>query len=269
MTGWRPLITTTCRLAHQKGASLRRRPIKGRLLLERVGDATDEPADYVRGVLTGAWALSAEICELCGGPGDPVTLERGHRGTRCAGCRKPGDQTVSRPPWRRERDRNDDAFGPLLEDIIGIDDLATLMEARHPPATHRGWPARRAKGDSQRAALIGPAGSGKTGWNHLLRACFSILLPLECPGIQPPWRLGQVKERLGHLTVYHARRYTPFYDGLSDIVSHFSGRTCIECGQPGRLRNTRWGWVHPACDACRSIELLKLRGFLRRSPRSS
>ena len=84
MTGWRRLITATVRLAHRHGTSLQRQPADGRLLFEPVGETTNRkllgpaalqtgrevrrrarPADYIRGILTGTWALSAEICQAC------------------------------------------------------------------------------------------------------------------------------------------------------------------------------------------------------------
>ena len=111
MTGWRHLITATVRLAHRDGTRLRRRPADGRLLFEPVGETTGRSAERVRGIVTGAWALSAEICQGCGGPGDPVTLGRGGRGTRCRDCRKPGDQVLPRAAWRRKREAGNEAPG--------------------------------------------------------------------------------------------------------------------------------------------------------------
>ena len=95
MDGWRTLIATTTRLAAEDGAANRRRTdVDGRLLFEAAGEACSE---HVQGILAAAWALSAEICDWCGGPGDP-------------------------------------------DELIGGEDLAALMDARYPPAAHRGWP---------------------------------------------------------------------------------------------------------------------------------
>ena len=267
MTGWRHLITATVRLAHRHGTSLRRRPADGRLLFEPVGETTNgkllgsaalqtgrearrraRPADYIRGILTGTWALSAEICQACGGPGDPVILGSGGRGTRCGDCRESGDQALPRPAWRREYETGHEVPG-LLEDLVGTEDLADLMEARHTPTTHSGWPVRRAQGDPDDWWTLSPIGAA--GWNHLLRAGFALLLPLECPGVAPPWRLSRVKERLGRLRVSHCH-HTPFYEGIATILSDLSATTCIHCGRPGRLR--RPGWMHPTCDQCWALE---------------
>ena len=153
----------------------------------------------------------------------------------------PATGSVPRPAWRRERETGDEAPG-LLEDLVGAQDLADLMDARHTPATHAGWPVRRSQGDPD-MTIVCPIEGG--GWNHLLRAGLAVLLPLECPGVAPPWRAGQIKERLGRLKIHH-RRHTPFYEGIGAILSDVSATTCIYCGRPGRMR--RPGWMHPACD---------------------
>ena len=100
MTGWRRLITATVRLANRNGTRLRRRAAEGRLLFEPAGAVppptahrrrwhTVQPPDYVRGVLAGAWTLSAEICHDCGSPGDPSAA-------RAAGAAHDA-QTAARP----------------------------------------------------------------------------------------------------------------------------------------------------------------------------
>ena len=76
------------------------------------------------------------------------------------------------------------------------------------------------------------------GWNHLARAALRILLPFECLGVETPWRLAQLKEKFGRLTIYHDRR-TDFYTGISELVGHASEHVCIKCARPGRLRNRR------------------------------
>ena len=247
MTGWRRLITATVRLAHRDRTRLQRRPADGRLLFEPVGETTSRSAERVRGIVTGTWALSAEICQACGDPGDPVTLGRGGRGTRCADCREPGDRVLPRPAWRRKRETGNEAPS-LLEDLVGAQDLADLMEARHTPATHAGWPVRRSQGDPY-MTIVCPIGGA--GWNHLLRGGLAVLLPLECPGVTAPWRAGQIKERLGRLKIHH-HHHTPFYEGIGAILSDVSATTCIYCGLPGRMRTP--GWMHPACDQCWALE---------------
>ena len=50
------------------------------------------------------------------------------------------------------------------------------MEARHTPTTHPGWPVRAAGGDPDAEVLRVISAAG---WNHLLRAGFAALLPLD------------------------------------------------------------------------------------------
>ena len=80
MTGWRRLITATVRLAHRDGTRLRRRAADGRLLFEPVGETTKRSAERVRGIVTGAWALSAEICQGCEGFNDQRPFGPAHNG---------------------------------------------------------------------------------------------------------------------------------------------------------------------------------------------
>ena len=155
----------------------------GRLRLEPASGGANE---HARGILAAARALSGEICERCGGPGGPVKLASGSRGTRCGGCRTASDQVLPRPAWRRDRDLEREAVDPAareihrrcatLEDLLG-EDLAALMDARV-PATQRRWPLTRV-GSAQG---LPPWGLDYTGWLHLLRAALTLLLPDECDG---------------------------------------------------------------------------------------
>ena len=81
-----------------RGAAL---DARGRLLL----DITSSQPERARGAAAGAHAVSAEICDRCGGPGDPVRLaSTWTRTTRCEYCRGAADEVLPRPPWRRHRD---------------------------------------------------------------------------------------------------------------------------------------------------------------------
>ena len=101
MTGWRRLITATVRLAHRDGTRLRRRAAAGRLLFEPVGEATGRSAERVRGIVTGAWALSAEICQ---GSRAKSRLEENRKALRSrasAARRPPSTETgTNGAPWR-------------------------------------------------------------------------------------------------------------------------------------------------------------------------
>ena len=116
MTGWRTLAATTIRLANEHGARVRQRPAADRLLCETVDE---EPTERVRGILDAAYALSGEICEACGAPGDPVRTAAGRQTTRCADCREPADDILARPPWRRERDPEEDQHAPVRGFLLG------------------------------------------------------------------------------------------------------------------------------------------------------
>ena len=80
-------------------------------------------------------------------------------------------------------------------------------------------------------------------------AALALLLPDECAGAHTPWRLRQLKERLGELVIHQAGE-TPFRRGRqARLLATVSQRTCIFCGRPGRMVET--GWMHPACERCR------------------
>ena len=127
----------------------------------------------------------------------------------------------------------DEAPG-LLKDLVGAQDLADLMDARQTPATHASWPVKRSQGDPYMTIVCLIDGAG---WNHFLRGSPAVLLPLECPGVAPPWRAGQIKERLGRLKIHH-HHYTPFYEGIGAILSDVSATTCIYCGLPSLRPDT-------------------------------
>ncbi len=63
-----------------------------------------------------------------------------------------------------------------------------------------------------RVALIAPDGVrwsiGGDGWNALLRAALTVLLPLQCVGQMRPFRVTQVKERVGVLVISRPVRRT-------------------------------------------------------------
>lgn len=182
MTGWRTLAATTIRLANEHGARVRQRPAADRLLCETVDE---EPTERVRGILAAAYALSGEICEACGGPGDPVRTAAGRQTTRYADCREPADDSLARPPWRREREPEEDQQAPVrgfligsnrrtlpvVDDLVGTEDLAALMEAwyTHRPRTGAGRGDRsrrlrhRAAQVHRRARRLEPRGARPCG----------------------------------------------------------------------------------------------------------
>ena len=107
---------------------------------------------------------------------------------------------------------------------------------------------------------------GHGGWNHLVRAAFTLLLPEQCEGNARPCRVTQVKERLGRLVIHHVGQ-TDFRRGIRQLLERISETTCIMCGQPGRRHET--GWIHPGCDACKANERPGGNGCCDRSPSCS
>ena len=93
MSGWEQLI----RAAAEKAGPVEwlRSLDSGSLVLTPVDSRGLDP-QRVRGTVGAARALSREICDACGGPGDPVWPAGGRGGTRCAGCCGAGDEVLPR-----------------------------------------------------------------------------------------------------------------------------------------------------------------------------
>ena len=218
---------------------------------------------YLAGVAAAVRALSAQTCDRCGGPGDPVHVASDPvPTTRCAACRAPADALLPRPRWRRDRDvdrervavRRALLFGgvrtlPVVEDVVGDEDLAALMDARYCPAEHVGWPCTLL-GKEHRLPIWTIE---HAGWNALLRAAFTLLLPLQCGGQAAPLRVTQVTARFGRLVI-HVGTCDPFVRGLVLFFRAHSAKVCIRCGCRGTLRDgDAVGWVRPECDRCWSV----------------
>ena len=56
---------------------------------------------------------------------------------------------------------------------------------------------------------------------------------MECPGSNPVWRLGQLKEKVGKLIIYHVHS-TRFLEGVTDGFRELSATVCWHCGRQGR-----------------------------------
>ena len=117
------------------------------------------------------------------------------------------------------------------------------MEARHEPGEHRTWPVTTVDHGSNLLSGVGAA-----GWNHLVRAALRLLLPMECPGSKPVWRLGQLTEKVGKLVIYHNRN-TRFLEGVTDGFRELSATVCWHCGREGR-RMTIDRPIQSACRRC-------------------
>ena len=88
--GWTTIVSLTNYMVSQTS----RNPIAGYSTLPptvvdgRLRLRIDDPPEESRGYLAAAEAVSAEVCERCGGKGDPVADQNAHCiGCRCAKCR--------------------------------------------------------------------------------------------------------------------------------------------------------------------------------------
>ncbi len=258
--GWRPIVETAIDVARDAGGLSFDGPVlnaRGQLCIE------PRTPPYLAGVVATVRALSAQTCDRCGGPGDPVHVA-GHPfpTTRCAACRARADALLPRPRWRRDRDVERERVAvrralliggvrtlPVVEDVVGDEDLAALMDARYRPAEHVGWP-RTLVGEEHGLPIWTIE---HAGWNALLRAAFTLLLPLQCEGQAASLRVTQVKERYGRLVI-HVRACDPFLPGLVRFFRAHSAKVCIRCGGRGTLRDgDDVGWVRPECDRCWSV----------------
>lgn len=66
-----------------------------------------------------------------------------------------------------------------------------------------------------------------------------------CLGINPQYRIVQIKEKFGGLRYYVSGLPEDAYSGLNSILAA-SQTTCEECGQPGQTVGQ--GWVRTLCD---------------------
>ena len=200
----------------------------------------------------GAWPRSRTRCR--GRSAEPA-VELGTRLSSCGRRRRRRCATAAAEPGTGARnaprgggrDRGHELEAePLVEDLIGDDELAALVEAHFAPTDHRGWPRTMFTTQGGIVWTVGGA-----GWNALLRAAFAVLLPLQCEGQTTPLPIGQVKERLGALIV-DAWPSDDFRQGVVDVLTCYSQRICIHCGQPGTLRDGPTPWAGSAPSARRA-----------------
>lgn len=216
-----------CRL---KAASVQ----QGKLHLEIVN-----PNEESRGLFEAARAVSAEVCELCGGRGNPVG--DGHRllGCRCEACRAPSMERLERD-WRgrsREHDGGNTVHArtPDCAEMQYQDRLALLMSAKDDERAMDGW-------------------TSNPGWAGLVRALFVTLQAEQGTRVVDTGpalpRLPHMKEKYGQLRIEfgYASKYLW---GVDWFIEDLSGRICMHCGMPGKYRDR--AWVRTECDACAAI----------------
>jgi hypothetical protein len=83
------------------------------------------------------------------------------------------------------------------------------------------------------------------GWWPLLDAAFAVA---EREGV----RIGQIKEKLGHLCVYYDCTTAEQWERLGPVEDDLLGRSaalCEACGAPGTL-HTEFGWLKTLCGDC-------------------
>ena len=79
------------------------------------------------------------------------------------------------------------------------------------------------------------------GWASLVKP---LIERAKAEGID----IRQIKEKFGGLRFYTGPAPESFYNDI-DAAEKASMKTCEECGQPGKTRNTD-GWMRTRCDAC-------------------
>ena len=166
---------------------------EGRLHLE-----VANPNEACRGVVEAARALSAEVCEVCGGRGDPVGDGRRPLGCRCEGCRVPGMVRLERD-WPRWHDGH---AGSVASPAIGVEDRTDVTtgvggdsRARtHPDrfeARYRKCLALLMSTEDDERAMRG--WTANPGWAGLVRA---LVVTMQLESGDQPSDTGRALSRL-------------------------------------------------------------------------
>ena len=86
------------------------------------------------------------------------------------------------------------------------------------------------------------------GWQPIfLEMCKTIKPLLEELYLLNDFRLIQIKEKHGRLTIYHAGAPENI-DNVIGYYENLSRRVCIKCGEPATKITV--GWIMPFCDKC-------------------
>ena len=126
---------------------------------------------------------------------------------------------------------------PVLEEILTDENLSALMEGRD---VGSGWP--RSDGDEYLDEFVGGIFRlpywlmhCANGWSSLIRAFFTLVLPMQREGQVRPIRVlkmarsqrTNVRWPVMQIT---AHNFDDYRWGIAEFVSEHSGRTCPECG---------------------------------------
>ena len=263
--GWSAITATTANVL-DRGLGQRHEPGKpesrrhGRVTVTggRLEIRIDKPNDTERGVAAAARAASAEMCDRCGGKGDPVADESGApTGCRCADCREPAHQVVPRPwPGADTQDHpNAVSPGQWTADIRG--------GATGADWSHRDWRNYRrletGYGENIRQLMTARNDrdtmfiwTNSPGWAGILRAFFLLMRPEQnerpdVPG-HVPWRLRWMKSKFGVLDI-RMTETTPYQLGAAILMMNLSTTICSRCSRPGEGLREVFGKTE--CRTCR------------------
>ena len=198
----------------------------------------DDQPDPNRGCLAAAETVSAEVCERCGGKGDPMADQDARCvGCRCAKCRGPDVVRLPRdwPPATT-----------VVEDDAAVPDRDSMrIETRYAKEMSLLMGAHDDEGEA-----LSPFGN-VPGWAGLLRALFLTLRSEqdERPHdpAHEPWRFSWMKEKYGMLDI-RSTSGTDYQEGVVGFISLISAWTCIDCGLPAVMRYREW--IRPECADC-------------------
>jgi hypothetical protein len=99
---------------------------------------------------------------------------------------------------------------------------------------------------------------GRGWWPLVVRLSDQIAAVVERqPAAErPDYRIGQVKEKYGRLTVYEVGGTLPEIEVAIEAAADESERTCELCGRPGGSQKVE-GWVGVRCSSCLESESVR------------
>lgn len=87
-----------------------------------------------------------------------------------------------------------------------------------------------------------------SGWNSIIDdACRLIKCRIEIKSLSDT-KIIQIKEKFGKLRIYIINP-DDYINGVKDMASHMSSKTCDQCGSIGYSRTIN-RWITTVCDVC-------------------